>query len=155
MRQPGVVALIRHARAPGVGDPPGFRLGDCTTQRNLSDEGRAQARRIGETVRASGVEVGRVLTSQWCRARETATLGFGSATDFPALNSFFADRTDEPEQTAAVRAAILDWRGPGLLVLVTHQVNITALTGVTPREGEFVLVRGQDGRVAVEGRIAP
>ncbi len=153
LRQPGAVALIRHARAPGVGDPPGFRLGDCATQRNLSEEGRSQSRRLGEAIRQRGITVARVLTSEWCRARDTATLAFGSAEPFPALNSFFADRTDEPEQSDAARKAIADWRGDGAMAMVTHQVNITALTGVGPREGEIVVVRVRDGRLAVEGRV--
>jgi phosphohistidine phosphatase SixA len=153
LRQPGAVALIRHARAPGTGDPPGFRLGDCATQRNLSEEGRAQARRLGEAMRSRGIAVGRVLSSEWCRARDTAMLAFGAAEAFPAINSFFADRTDEPEQSDAARAAIGAWRGDGVLVMVSHQVNITALTGIFPREGEIVVVRVRDGRVVVEGRI--
>lgn len=154
LRQPGAVALIRHARAPGTGDPPGFRLGDCVTQRNLSGEGREQARRLGEAVRARGVRVDRVLTSEWCRARDTATLAFGTAEPFPALNSFFADRTDEPAQSDRVRRSIAAAdAAAGALVMVTHQVNITALTGVVPREGEIVVVRNVDGKVAVQGRI--
>jgi phosphohistidine phosphatase SixA len=151
--KPGAVALIRHARAPGTGDPPGFRLGDCATQRNLSEEGRAQARRLGEALRSRGIAVGRVLSSEWCRALDTATLAFGAAEAFPAINSFFADRTDEPEQSDAARAAIGAWRGEGVLAMVTHQVNITALSGVFPREGEIVVVRSVDGRIVVEGRI--
>jgi phosphohistidine phosphatase SixA len=153
LRRPGAVALIRHARAPGTGDPPGFRPGDCATQRNLSDEGRTQARKLGAALRDRGIGIGRVLTSEWCRARDTATLAFGTAEAFSALNSFFGDRTDEPEQTAAAKKAIADWRGEGVLVMVTHQVNITALTGVFPREGEIVVVRSRDGRVDVEGRV--
>ena len=156
LRQPGAVALIRHARAPGTGDPPGFRLGDCTTQRNLSAEGREQARRLGEAIRARGVPVARVLTSEWCRARDTATLAFGAAETFAALNSFFAGRTDEPARTDRVRQSIAaaGAAASGALVMVTHHVNITALTGVVPREGEIVVVRHVDGKVAVQGRIA-
>ena len=153
LRQPGAVALIRHARAPGTGDPAGFRLGDCATQRNLSDEGRAQARRLGEALRSRGIAVSRVLSSEWCRTRDTAMLAFGAAEAFTALNSFFSDRTDEPAQSDAARATIGAWRGDGVLMMVTHQVNITALTGIVLREGEIVVVRGRDGRVVVEGRI--
>ena len=75
----GAIVLFRHANAPGGGDPPGFRLGDCTTQRNLDDAGRRQAQRIGEAFRARGIRVGAVLSSQWCRTRDTATLAFGAA----------------------------------------------------------------------------
>src|SRR5437868_6308691 len=87
------VLLIRHAEAPGVGDPPGFRLGDCATQRNLSEKGRAQAGSIGDALRRRGVPVAKVLTSQWCRCRDTARLlDVGPVEDAPALNSFFDER---------------------------------------------------------------
>ncbi len=155
LARPGAVVLIRHARAPGTGDPAGFRLGECATQRNLSAEGRAQARRLGEALRTRGVRIERVLTSQWCRALDTAKLAFGSAEPFPPLNSFFADRAGEAEQVAAARGAIAGWRGEGALVMVTHQVNITALTGVFPREGELVIVRAGPEGVRVEARLQP
>ncbi len=156
---PTGVVLFRHAQAPGVGDPPQFKLGDCATQRNLSAEGREQARRLGERFRARGVQVGAVRTSQWCRTRETAELAFpGQARDAPAFNSFFGDYGSAPAQTAAALAELAAWRGPGVLVVVTHQVNITALTGVYPASGEGVVVRRRaDGAAGVEvvGRVAP
>ncbi|MGC5198741.1 histidine phosphatase family protein, partial [Aphanothece microscopica] len=128
LREGGLV-LFRHAIAPGGGDPAGMRLGDCATQRNLDAEGRAQARRIGDAFRAQAAPVGAVLTSRWCRTRETADLAFpGLARDEPAFDSFFADRRTADAQTAAARDILLDWTGPGALVVVTHQVNITALT---------------------------
>lgn len=155
LRAGGAVALVRHARAPGVGDPPGFRLEDCATQRNLSEEGREQARRLGEALRGRGVEVARALSSRWCRALDTARLAFGAADPFPPLDSFFGDRGDEPAATAAARREIQSWRGPGVLAMVTHQVNVAALTGVYPREGEVVvLVPGEDGPRVV-GRVEP
>jgi phosphohistidine phosphatase SixA len=153
LRAGGAVALIRHARAPGTGDPPGFRLGDCATQRNLSDEGRRQAAELGALFTARGVPVGRVLSSGWCRADETARLAFGGAERWAPLDSFFADRTEAEPRTAALREAVAAWAGPGTLVLVTHQVNVTGLTGIVPREGEVVVVRPHDGRVAVVGRV--
>jgi phosphohistidine phosphatase SixA len=156
LRAGGTVALIRHARAPGTGDPPGFRLADCSTQRNLSDEGRAQARRLGEALRGRGVTIARALSSRWCRSLDTARLAFGDATEpFPPLDSFFGDRQTEPEQTRAVRAAIAGWQGPGVLALVSHQVNITALTGVFPAEGEVVVLRPKADGFDVVGRIVP
>ncbi|HEY8381965.1 MAG TPA: histidine phosphatase family protein [Microvirga sp.] len=158
LREGGTVALLRHARAPGTGDPAGFVLEDCRTQRNLSEEGRAQARRIGEAFRAERVPVGRVLSSRWCRGLDTARLAFGDRTEpFPPLDSFFGGRSAEPAQTQAVRELIAGWRGqPGVLVLVTHQVNITALTGIFPAEGEVIVLRpgGADGFSAV-GTIKP
>lgn len=151
------IVLFRHAEAPGVGDPANFRLGDCATQRNLSAQGRAQARALGERWRARGVQVGAVRASQWCRTRETAELAFpGQVRDAPAFNSFFGDANSAPVQTAAAQAELAAWRGPGVLVVVTHQVNITALTGVFPASGEGVVVRaGADGRVAAVGRLPP
>ena len=139
----GHVALMRHARAPGTGDPDNFRLEDCSTQRNLDETGRAQARRIGQAFREDGVVLGRVLSSQWCRCLETARLlGFGDVEPFPPLNSFFGERGRGPNQTEAVRALLADAdpEGPSL-VMVTHQVNITALTGIFPRSGEIVVLR--------------
>jgi phosphohistidine phosphatase SixA len=139
----GTVALLRHARAPGTGDPSGFRLDDCSTQRNLSAEGREQARRIGRAFAERAIAVERVLSSRWCRALETARLAFGPATEpFPPLDSFFSNRSDRETQTQAVRQTVEAWRSSrGVLVLVTHQVNITALTGVFPSEGEVQILR--------------
>jgi phosphohistidine phosphatase SixA len=137
---------MRHALAPGGGDPPGFRLGDCSTQRNLSDEGREQARRIGAILRARGVPVERVLTSQWCRCRETAELlRVGPVEEYPVLNSFFTDRSTAVEQTEALRRFVGSSSPAGNIFLVTHQVNITELTGVFPSSGEMVVLR-PDGR---------
>lgn len=155
-RDPGIVTLMRHAQAPGVGDPAGFMLADCATQRNLSDAGRQQARALGEALRAVGVREADVRSSQWCRCVETARLlGVGSVQTAPYLNSFFAGRGDESASTQALRAAVLqklDTRRPTFFV--THQVNITALTGVTPAEGELVFVRATGaGTIEVVARV--
>jgi phosphohistidine phosphatase SixA len=152
----GAIVLFRHANAPGGGDPPGMRIGDCATQRNLDQTGRAQARRIGAVFRAKGIPAGRVLTSQWCRATDTAELAFpGRSEDAPPFNSFFDDRRKGPAQTAAARRLLLSWAGPGALVVTTHQVNISALTGLTTGSGEGVVLRVQDGELAVVGRVRP
>jgi phosphohistidine phosphatase SixA len=139
----GHVALMRHAEAPGTGDPENFRLEDCSTQRNLDEAGRDQARRTGEAFRDHGVAIGRVLSSRWCRCLETAELlELGNVEPFAPLDSFFGDRAREPDQTAAVRALLADADAEGpSLVMVTHQVNITALTGIFPRSGEIVVLR--------------
>jgi phosphohistidine phosphatase SixA len=159
LAQPPAIVLFRHATAPGVGDPPQFRLGDCTTQRNLSEEGRAEARRLGEQFRARGIQVGAVLSSQWCRTRETAQLAFGeqAVRDEPAFSSQFGRRGEgEDRQTAAARAVLERWSGPGVLVVVTHQVNIQALTdGFTSSAEGVVLRRGASGRLEVAGRVMP
>ncbi len=152
----GGILLFRHANAPGGGDPAGMRLGECATQRNLDERGREQARRIGEAFRSRGVAVGRVLSSQWCRTRETAELAFpGQQQDAPSFNSFFDDPAKGAAQTAAARRLLADWRGPGALVVFTHQVNITALTGIVPASGEGVVIRLVGTDVNVIGTISP
>jgi phosphohistidine phosphatase SixA len=151
----GSIVLLRHANAPGLGDPPGFQLDDCSTQRNLDEAGRAQARMLGESFRSRGVAVRQVRTSQWCRTRETAQLAFpGQPVDEPLFNSFFAQSEREPAQTAGARKLLLGWKGPGVLVVVTHQVNITAITGITPASGEGVVLKRTGSKLKVLGRIA-
>ncbi|WP_245515143.1 histidine phosphatase family protein [Jiella endophytica] len=155
-RAKGTHLLMRHAIAPGTGDPANFTLGDCSTQRNLSDEGRGQAERIGAALKANAVPIDTVLTSQWCRARETAErLGFGPTEAEPALNSFFGNRGDRDRQTEALKARLFELDAAGMkAALVSHQVNITALTGVYPASGEIVVISlGDDGKVRVDGRI--
>lgn len=152
----GGIVLFRHADAPGTGDPANFKLDQCATQRNLSERGRAQARELGERFRARKIVVGAVLSSQWCRTRETAELAFpGMVRDAPRFNSFFGEPAQSAAQTAAARANLAAWRGPGVLVVVTHQVNITALTGVYPASGEGVVLRRGEGGLEVVGRLAP
>jgi len=140
---PGLVVLLRHALAPGVGDPPGFDLGDCATQRNLNDVGRAQARRLGERLRAAGARDAVVYTSEWCRCRETATLlGFGEPIVLPALNSFFAEPAGRAPRLAALRTFFRDQPVDGpLVILVTHQVTVTALTDWYPASGDYAILR--------------
>jgi len=153
LRSSGIV-LFRHALAPGTGDPPGFTLGDCSTQRNLNARGRGDARRIGETFQTRGIEVGKVLTSQWCRCRDTADFAFpGKVTENPAFNSFFENRSQGPVQTKTATDVLSSWQGPGALVIVTHQVNITALTGVFPASGEGIVIRMEDGAPVLVGRL--
>ncbi len=142
----GIVAVFRHARAPGTGDPPNFKLEDCATQRNLSDQGRLQAQAIGEQFRKRRIPVERVLSSRWCRSLDTARLAFGPlAEPYPPLDSFFAGQGQQDQQTQAARQLVNAWRSKGVLVLVTHQVNITALTGIFPAEGEVLLLKPQSG----------
>jgi len=155
---PDGIVLFRHAEAPGVGDPPDFRLGDCGTQRNLSERGRVQAQELGARFRARNIAVGQVLSSQWCRTRDTAELAFpGRVQEAPVFNSFFSeDAAQSARQTAAARAVLVAWRGPGVLVVVTHQVNITALTGIFPASGEGIVVRAvAGGGLEVVGRLPP
>lgn len=153
----GYAVLLRHALAPGSGDPAGFRLGDCSTQRNLSAEGRRQAIAIGAQWRRERMPVDRVLTSRWCRARDTARLlAVGKVTAYPALDSSFTvSDAVAARRTAKVRALIARHRGEsGVLVLVGHQVNITDLTGVAPSSGQGVVVQARaDGSLRVVGTL--
>ena len=153
----GAVILFRHANAPGVGDPENFRLGDCSTQRNLDAAGREQAKEIGQRLRADGVTVGKVLSSQWCRTLETAGLAFADVqvAESPAFNSFFGQPERNSPQTASALTTLNQWKGPGVLVVVTHQVNITALTGLVPRPGEGVVVKPARNTLKVLGRLVP
>lgn len=149
------VIFLRHTRAPGTGDPPNFRLGDCSTQRNLSDEGRAQASRIGKRLREAGLAETAVYSSQWCRCLETARRpAVGPVAELPALNSFFQSPGEEDSHTWALRA----WIGSADLarpvVLVTQQVSITALTGIVPAEGEVLVLRREPGGLSVVARFS-
>jgi len=139
----GLIVLMRHAEAPGFGDPPGLRLGDCATQRNLDDRGRAQARRMGALLRERGIRDARVYSSQWCRCLDTARLlDLGPVAELPALNSTVPNPGQRAALTADLRRflATLPADGPPV-VLVTHQVTITSLTGIHPASGEAVLLR--------------
>ncbi len=154
LRSGGHALLLRHALAPGTGDPSNFVLTDCATQRNLSDGGRDQARRLGAAIRAGGVRVDRVLSSRWCRSLETARLmEVGTVEPFPPIDSFFQDRGEGPAQTRALEA-FLAGLGDETVVMVTHQVNITALTGIVPRSGEGVVVKPSPEGVTVVGRLS-
>jgi broad specificity phosphatase PhoE len=152
--KPDHVIVLRHASAPGTGDPAHFRLGDCSTQRNLSEVGRKQAARIGARLRAAGLGETAVYSSQWCRCLETARLlGVGPVLELPALNSFFQSAGEEGRHTRELRAwiAAADLGRP--VVLVTHQVNITALTGIFPAEGEVLILRRGPDTLSVAARF--
>lgn len=157
LRAGGHALVIRHTEAPGVGDPPDFRLDDCATQRNLSDAGRTQARSIGDWLRARGIQRARIYSSQWCRCLETATLlGLGAVTELPALNSFFQRPQDREPNLAALKDFFSRYARSGEpLILVTHQVTITALSDVFPAPGTGVLVAlDPDGRLRTATTIA-
>jgi phosphohistidine phosphatase SixA len=140
----GYVLLMRHALAPGVGDPENFNVNDCSTQRNLNDEGRKDAREIGSWLKRRDVKIFRVESSRWCRAKETAELlNIGKVRPNKNFDSLFRDPdpANNP-QTAAIKKRIFNHRNTrGLLVLVGHSVNIQTLTGASLESGEGVLVR--------------
>jgi phosphohistidine phosphatase SixA len=154
----GVHALMRHAIAPGTGDPANFTLGDCSTQRNLNETGREQARNTGNVIRSKGIQISSVMTSQWCRCVDTARLlDVGPVAEEPALNSFFRDRSTEPTQTRKIKQLLAGLADGEKRLLVTHQVNITALTGIFPRSGEIILIRLADETADIEvlARLMP
>jgi broad specificity phosphatase PhoE len=149
----GQVIFIRHAiTMPGVGDPPGFKLEDCSTQRNLTDEGRGHATRIGEAFRKRAIPVERIVTSPWCRCIETAKLAFGKHDEVStALSNLFGRQENRDQQVAQLKTFVPK---KGNLVMVSHGSTIAALTGITPGTGEMVVVTPQDnGRFAVAGRL--
>ncbi len=147
----GAIVLFRHANAPGTYDPPGMRLDDCATQRNL-----VQARRIGQAFRERGIEVGRVLTSRWCRAKDTAELAFpGRAIPEPAFDSLHADRSRGPAQAEAARRILLAWNGPGALVVTTHQFTMMAIVDLPSASGEGIVLRREGDKLVVVGNIKP
>ena len=156
LQQGGHVLMLRHAHAPGFGDPPGFELDDCATQRNLDASGRAQATAIGEWLRRQGVREAKVYSSQWCRSLETARLlNLGPVKPLPALNSFFERTHDRVSSLIALNAFFARQPADGpLIILVTHFVNIEAVAGFSVGSGEGVLLQLQAGAAPrVVGRV--
>jgi phosphohistidine phosphatase SixA len=140
----GAAVLMRHTQTtPGVGDPPGWRLERCESQRNLAPEGIAHAKRIGQWFKARQLRVSAVRNSPWCRTRDTATLAFGRHDDWPALNNLFEDRSRASEQAAAVRQFIDGVKAGELVVLVSHGSTIGHIVpgGAGLASGEAVVVR--------------
>jgi broad specificity phosphatase PhoE len=149
------VALVRHGSAPPGygGDPPGFKIDDCATQRNMDERGRAQARALGEAFRQHGVPVDKILSSPWCRCLETARLmALGPVESVMAVAS--SERS--PERLVVLKEMVAAWRGPGTLVLVTHAFTVRALVGIMPEQAETVVVRprrGDEAGLDIVGRI--
>ena len=153
LRNGGQVVLLRHAIAPGNGDPANFDIEKCSTQRNLSERGKQQARKIGALFAARAAPTERVLTSRYCRTKETARLAFGSAEDLALLDPPPADEKARKEQISAILKEVRDYSGSGNLILVTHLETIEAITGQPAREGEAVIVGAGEDSVRVLGRI--
>ena len=153
LREGEHVVLLRHAMAPGATEPANFDIEKCSTQRNLSERGKLQARKMGALFAARAAPNGRVLTSRYCRARETARLAFGSAEDFAPLDPPAADESARKEQIDAVLEEIRNYSDSGNFILVTHLETIQALTGQSAREGEAVIVGLANGGLQVLGRI--
>ena len=153
LREGEHVVLLRHAMAPGAMDPANFDIAKCSTQRNLSERGKQQARKVGALFAARAAPTERVLTSRYCRAKETARLAFGEAEEFPALEPPAADEAEREKQLRSIVEEVTGYSGSGNLVLVTHLETIEALTGQTAREGEAVIVGSDGERLHVIGRI--
>lgn len=156
LREGTAIAIMRHALAPGTGDPANFVVDDCSTQRNLSDEGRSQAGKIGDKFRKNGIASAQIFSSEWCRCQETARiLDIGDPKVLPALNSFFQNRSTAQSQTAYLREALPGWLQAGStpILLVTHQVNIRALTGSFTSSGEILIISLEDDDVVVLASI--
>jgi phosphohistidine phosphatase SixA len=151
----GYVLLLRHTIAPGVGDPENFKLNDCSTQRNLSQVGRDDAKAVGDWLKRRDIKISRVESSRWCRAKQTAQLlGIGKVRLNSNLDSLFESADPAKAiQTVRVKKQIVDWRNKsGLLVLVGHFINIGAVAGVGVGSGEGVLVKADSkGRITVVG----
>ena len=141
LRTGGCVVLLRHAQTePGIGDPPNFRLDQCSTQRNLSNDGRLQAQRIGQWFKNRNLQASAVQSSEWCRCKDTADTAFGTYTVLPALASTFENNAAQAGQTQTLRTLLKAVRPGQFEVWVSHQVNITALTGEAPVMGEAFVV---------------
>jgi broad specificity phosphatase PhoE len=158
LRQPGHVAFMRHSDAPGFGgygDPPGFKLEDCATQRNLSEEGRAHAKRTGEAFRNKGVAFDRVLSSPWCRCKETAQLAMGNEAEvFTPLSNLVGRGEHRDAQVKALKAYLAGLDGKTRVLFVTHGIVVNALTGVSLASGEMAIVEpGAGGEPKVVGRL--
>lgn len=156
LRAGGNVVLIRHASTvEGPGDPPGFKIGDCATQHNLSETGRDEARRLGRQFKFRAINFTTARSSQWCRCQETARLAFGEEPEpWPLLNSLNASPGGEAALVKEVNALAAKVKPPYNAALVTHNFNIRALTGISPKEAEIVVVRSAGGnKLEVVGRI--
>lgn len=156
LRQPGHVIFMRHAATTGgFGDPSGYRLDDCASQRNLTDAGRAQARRTGDAFRARGLAFDRVLSSPWCRCLETAKLVAGrDAETMDALSNLVGRTEHTQQQVGALRAYLAGLGASTRVLLSTHGIVINALVGINPAEGEMVIVKvGAGGEPNVAGRL--
>lgn len=157
IRGGGALLMIRHALAPGTGDPDHFQLNDCSTQRNLNDTGRMQARAIGDWLRARGITSANVYSSQWCRCLETAKLlDLGAVTELPALNSFFERPQDREPNLSALRTFIREQADQQqLTILVTHQVTISGITNQWTDSGHGKLIRqGDNGQIELLGQLS-
>ena len=137
----GKLIFIRHAYAPGSGDPDNFNLNDCSTQRNLSKEGKRQAEYIGEFFRIKKIKIDKVLSSEWCRCKDTAKIAFKNFETFNALNSFYDEKfaSNEDIQIKNLKKYIKSWESDKNLILVTHFVVISSILNMGTSSGEMII----------------
>ena len=141
LKEEGKIVFIRHSIAPGGGDPENFSLKDCSTQRNLSKKGIEQSKQIGEFFKKNKVIISKVLSSQWCRCKDTAFHAFGKYEEFFALNSTFQIKFsgNSKKQAEALKNFVKNWDGKGNIIFVTHYVIILKHTNYAPSSGELVI----------------
>ena len=140
------VIFLRHTLAPGNGDPANFDIDSCDTQRNLSTSGRDQARRLGAYFQSLDIQPDTILSSAWCRCQDTAIeMGLGPHTVFAGLNSFYDGHVDREETLALLRKGLAEIEEDSLVLMVTHQVVITAVTGIFPPSGGVVVFNSRTG----------
>ena len=142
VRKGNKVILIRHSLAPGGGDPTGFMIGDCKTQRNLNKAGIEQSKKIGKIFKDNKISIDIVLSSEWCRCKDTAYYAFGKFKEFSALNSTFSTpyNENEPKQVKEIEEYLMNWKSEGKnLILITHYSIITTITNAAPSSGEIVI----------------
>ena len=134
------VVFMRHALAPGFGDPTEFKINDCSTQRNLDQAGRRQARVIGRYLRDHKIKFDTILSSQWCRCKQTADLiDMGDWEEFAGLNSFFQGHADRTDTLKKLQLKLDELPVDSLVLMITHQVVINAVTKISPASGGFVV----------------
>ncbi len=153
------VLLMRHADAPGYGDPQGYQLNQCSTQRNLGERGKKQAQAIGEWLTKQGITRAQVYSSAWCRCLDTAALlNKGAVTKEAALGSFFDDMSQSKKQTEDLAKLIQAERikyPKAPIIMVTHHVNIESFTGKVLNSGDMILVKVNSSGQAVSHKLYP
>ena len=141
LKKGGNLIFIRHAYAPGGGDPDNFDINDCSTQRNLSDEGRKQSKKIGVFFKENNIPISLVISSEWCRCKETANIAFKNFETKNFLNSFYSLQfaKNKKIQIKNLRKYIDNWKSDKNLVLITHYVLISEVLNYAPSSGEIVI----------------
>ena len=153
LQEGGKIIFIRHAYAPGGGDPDNFDINDCTTQRNLNDDGIKQSKLIGEFFVKNNIQIDQVLSSEWCRCKDTAKHAFQNFKTFDALNSFYSPKfaKNKNKQIKRLSKYLKKWRSKKNLILVTHYVVIMEILSVAANSGEIIIVdRSLDNMLSIQ-----